>query len=199
MDDKTSKLVESASQGDRDAAEQLFARYWPDLERFLARRAGGVRGAVESGADLAQSVCREVLVHLKDERFEFRGEAEFRQWLFNAADLKLKQKRRYWGAEKRAADREVPLDSASGASPRDRFFLSLCTPSEDALQREEIARLQRAFDGLAPDQKEIIELAHFQETPHAEIASRLGVSEAHSRVRLSRALARLSTLAAKKT
>jgi RNA polymerase sigma-70 factor (ECF subfamily) len=193
------KLVQNAAQGEAGACEQLLEHYWRDLERFLARRSGGVRGAVESGSDLAQSVCREVLAHLRDQRLEFRGEAEFRQWLFNAAALKLKEKRRYWGTDKRAAQREVHVDSSSGSGLRERFFLSMCTPSQVALQREELERLERAFAGLAPAQREIIELAHFQDRPHSEIAAQLSISEAHSRVLLSRALARLSTLALKQS
>lgn len=189
------RLVESASGGDAGAAEQLLERYWPDLERYLARRAGGVRGAVESGSDLAQSVCREVLAHLRDQRLRFQGEAEFRRWLFNAAALKLAEKRRYWGADMRAGGRELQADSADDA--RERFFLSLCTPSADAMRREELARLRTAFDALEPDQREIIALSHFEGLPHATIAERLRISEAHSRVRLSRALARLATLAAR--
>ncbi|HEX5050449.1 MAG TPA: sigma-70 family RNA polymerase sigma factor [Planctomycetota bacterium] len=198
MDDsKASKLVESASGGDQRAAEQLLVHYWPDLEQFLARRAGGVRGAVESGADLAQSVCREVLADLADQKLRFRGEPEFRQWLYQAADLKLKEKRRYWGRKKRAAAREV-APPASGSDARERFFISLCTPSAAAQQREELERLHRAFDALPADQRRLIELAHFQQRPHAEIAALLGITETNSRVMLTRALARLSTLAAKR-
>lgn len=195
MDGWDARLVESASGGDARAAERLLEHYWPDLERFLARRAGGVRGAVESGSDLAQSVCREVLAHLRDERLRFQGEAEFRRWLFNAAALKLAEKRRYWGADMRDGRRELHADSNDDA--RERFFLSLCTPSADAMRREELAKLRAAFDALDQDQRQIIELAHFEGLPHSTIAQRLGIGEANSRMRLSRALARLATLAAR--
>jgi hypothetical protein len=62
-------------------------------------------------------VCREVLSDLAAQRLEFRGEGEFRKWLFQAADLKLKEKRRYWGAKKRAAARVVVRRTCTGLMP----------------------------------------------------------------------------------
>jgi hypothetical protein len=93
MDQETPDLVEGAARGDGASVERRLARDWPDLARCLARRLGGVRATVESGPDSAQSVCLEAPSHSKDERLRLRSEAESRQWLFNAAELELREER----------------------------------------------------------------------------------------------------------
>lgn len=162
-------------------------RVLPDLAAFVRRRTYGVVGARESNADLVQSVCREVLEQVAKDRFEFKSDAELRKWLFTAAQHKIQHRRRYWRAERRDPERErtEPCD------PRTQL-----TPSRDAAAREELARLERALDDLPARDLEIVRLAQFEGRSHAEIAERVGVTEAYSRVLLSRALARLATLTA---
>ncbi len=197
MDDAR-RIIDDASRGDARAIDQLLVRYLPQLEAYLRRRAGGVVAAKDSGADLVQSVCREVLDQLAKGGLEFRGESAFKHWLFEAALLKVKERARFWGAEKRNAARERPQQAASSSiEANDRFLLSLVTPSRVAGANEELERARAAFAELKPEQREIIQLARVEELPHAEIARRLGKDEAHCRVLLSRALARLGTLLAR--
>jgi RNA polymerase sigma-70 factor (ECF subfamily) len=186
-------LVDRAAQGDPAAVHALLERHFAGLQRYLRRRSGPLLQAKESSADLVQSVCREVLEQLRDERFEYRGEAEFKQWLYQAAQFKLENRARYWHAQKRDARRErAPVDSSSRAG---EVFRTLCTPSRDAAVKEELARFERAFAELPDVQRQIIVLARIENLAHKEIAQRLGLTEAHSRVLLSRALARLARLA----
>ena len=60
--------------------------------------------------------------------------------------------------------------------------------------REEVERLRAALSKLPENYRQVIHLAHVDGLSHREIAERLGISEANSRVLLSRALARLATL-----
>ncbi len=188
----SSALVEKASQGDLGAIETLLGRFLPDLRRFLQRRAGPVILEHESGSDLVQSVCREVLERLADERLEYQGEAQFKQWLYRAAELKLKNRHRFYHRDRRDPGREEgPVHDSLG----EKLHQSLSSPSDRAARQEEIERLEHAFDALEPSARRIITLFHIDGLAHREIAERLGVTESHSRTLLARAMARLARLA----
>ena len=189
------RATDSAGSGDRAAIEQLLTQHLPALTRFLARRAEGVVLDRESASDLAQSVCREALERVAAERLTFQGQAELKQWLYKAALLKVSERRRRYLAQRREAAREVPLPSRSHGLSRADFLRSLLTPSRVAAAREDLDRLEGAFGQLSSDQQRVITLAKLDGLSHQEIASRLGTSEGNSRVMLSRALARLATLA----
>ena len=185
-------LLGEAAQGSRPAIEALVQRLWPDLNRFLKRRAGRLVLDQESGADLTQSVCREMLEGLASERFEYRGDAEFKQWLFRAAELKIKNRQRFYMRDCRAPDRQVALD---GALLIQRLTSSSSSPSQVALRREELERLEQAFDQLDERSRTVTMLFHLRGLSHTAIAAELGIEVGHSRTLLARALARLSRLA----
>ena len=185
-------LVGRASSGDLDAVEALLARHLPGLERFVRRRGAGLPRQKESATDLVQSVCREVLEGLNGDRFEYRGEAEFKAWLYEAAHLKILGRRRYWGAERRDPGREARVDPSAGEAPLPGGG---ATPSREAQEEEERGQLRALLAELPENYRRAIELAHVEGRPHREVAAELGITEAASRMLLSRALARLGTLA----
>lgn len=185
MEQDTGSLVEEASRGERGAVDALLERFLPDLQRYVARNAGGLVAAKESSSDLVQSVCRELLERLEDRRFRYRGEAEFRKWLYGAALMKISNRARYWRAERRDPGREAELAEPPGAQ---------ASPSRQAELDEQLDRLREALERLPERYREVIALAQVDGLSHAEIAARLDIAESHSRVLLSRALARLATL-----
>jgi RNA polymerase sigma-70 factor (ECF subfamily) len=71
------------------------------------------------------------------------------------------------------------------------------TPSRAAEQHEDIERMRAALAKLPPKHREVIVLAYVDGLSHKQIAEKLELSEANSRVLLSRALARLATLGVK--
>ena len=184
--DETHADVERATRGDGAAIDALLARHLDGLAAFLRRRAGAGLLAQESGSDLAQSVCREVLERLRDGRFDYRGEAAFKQWLYQAALLKLRDRRDFHRAERRDAARRVGESAAGEIAAVDP------TPSQDAIARERAVEIVAALEQLPPDARRIVELSRFDGKSHAEIAALLGITPVHSRQLLSRALARLA-------
>jgi RNA polymerase sigma-70 factor (ECF subfamily) len=68
------------------------------------------------------------------------------------------------------------------------------SPSQAAIRREDIDALERAFDRLSPDDREVVVLARIVGLTAPEIAREKGQTAGAVRVRLSRALARLATL-----
>jgi RNA polymerase sigma factor (sigma-70 family) len=184
----TDRLVDDASRGDGAAVTKLLERHLPALRSYVRRHMGDVLRRVESGSDIVQSTCREVLERLASERFAFRGEAAFVQWLHGAAILKIRQRLRHWNAGRRDVRRRTSEPAESD------FLASFCSPSRGAMLKEDLERARRAFDQLSDRQQEVITMARIDGLGHREIGARLGITEAHSRVLLSRALARLATV-----
>ncbi len=196
MSTSTPDLVQSASHGDGAAIETLLERYLPGLEAFVRLRQGRMLKAKESSADIVQSVCREVLQHI--DRYQYRGEAQFKHWLYATALRKIANRAEYYRAQKRDAAMEVRLPSGSSSEGGDARLLacygSFCTPSQDLMLREELQRIESAFEKLPDDYREVILLSRIVGLSHTEIAEQMERSEGAVRTLLSRALARLSGL-----
>ncbi|MBL8695749.1 MAG: sigma-70 family RNA polymerase sigma factor [Planctomycetes bacterium] len=198
----TEDLIQSASRGDGIAVDQLLERYLPGLEAFIRLRQGKMLRAKESAADLVQSVCREVLEHI--DRFQYRGEIQFKHWLYVTALRKIANRAEYYRAEKRDAAREVgslrSAGSAGSVAPEQilECYGSVVTPSRAFEAREELARIESAFEELPEDYREVILLSKFVGLSHAEIATEMGRSDTAVRTLLSRALARLAGILEKR-
>ena len=192
--------VERASRGDVDAVALLLERFLPGLRAYLRLRAGKALLAKESSSDLAQSVCREILEHV--DLYQYRGEAQFKQWLYTTALRKIANRYEHYGAEKRAVHREVPLAGASDSSGAvDPALLAACqsliTPSRQAMAREELERIERAFELLSDERREVILLSRFVGLSAREIGEQMGRTEDSVRQLLHRALAELAEIVAR--
>jgi RNA polymerase sigma-70 factor (ECF subfamily) len=191
VDGDTEHLLRNAADGDRSAREGLLLRHLPGLRAYLRLHTSPAIRAKESVSDLAQSVCREVLLSL--ESFDYRGEAAFRHWLFTMALRKLTERQAYYCALKRRAEK----DGGAGRESEESLlnvYRTLASPSELACRREEIERIEEVFDRIPADYREVILLFHLVGFTHAEIAARLGRTEGAVRVLLFRALARVAEL-----
>ena len=193
MDDPSRELVDAARSGSAPAVDELLERHLPGLRAFIRLRAGPVVRDRESVSDLAQSVCREVLQHI--DRFQFGGEAGFKHWLYATALRRIQNRHAYWKAQRRDVGREVRHDpggtddSLAGLA---LAYRSVSSPSNKAMAREELARIEAAFDALSEDDRELITLARLVGLSGAELASAVGKTEGATRVALHRALARLA-------
>lgn len=163
--------------------DALLTQHLPGLRAFLSRRAGQLVGSRESSADLAQSVCREVLEHV--DRFRHGNEQGFRQWLYRTAERKLVDRARYWRAQRRDARRE-----AGPCAPDLAGLFS--TPSHDAMVREDLERARAAFEALPARYRDVIVLARVEGLTARQIAERLDAKEGTVRSLLSRGLAKIS-------
>ncbi|MCA9319968.1 MAG: sigma-70 family RNA polymerase sigma factor [Planctomycetes bacterium] len=186
----TKSLTLAAQTGDPLAVEALIERYLPPLHAFIRLRAGARLRDRSETVDLAQSACREVLTDLDGQQWV--SEARFRQWLFTAAESKLQDRRRYWNAEKRRADREVRPHDDQGLPSWDQVLAAYGpSPSQLVVAKEQVERLENAFAELSGEEREIILLARIVGLGSAEIGERLEKSETAVRKALSRATARL--------
>ena len=179
-------LAERAAEGDRGAAGELLARYLPDLRAFVRLRAGPALRGRESTSDLVQSACREVLTHL--DRFRFPDEKAFRSWLLTTAERKIIDRVDHYAAQKR--------DHAPPVEVKDELLLDrygrFSSPSRRVAVQDEIERIERAFDLLTEEQREVVTLAYIAGLSRRAIAEQLGKTENAVRIVLHRALARLT-------
>ena len=174
-------------------AERILG-HLPGLTRYVRQRMGPELSARESASDIVQSTCRELLRSAS--RFEDRGEPGFQRWLQAAAEHKLQNRARYWRAQRRAGD---PGALGTGASASSE--IPACEPqapegdrpSVDAVLREEVARLARAFEGLEPAYREVLRRSQIDGASHVEIAAETGRSPEAVRKLVARAMARLSS------
>ncbi len=195
MQDDTATLTERAAAGDRQAIELLLERHLPGLRAFVRLRVGPMLRGRESSSDLVQSVCREVIEHI--DRLQYPSESAFRRWLFATALRKIQHRRVFYQADKRDVGRERP-PAAPDASRSDSRVLEcysrFSSPSRHAIVKEEIERIERAFDQLPDEYREVITQAHVVGLSRAEIAAEMNKTEGAVRMLLHRALAQISML-----
>lgn len=181
--DEEKELIERAKAGDQEARNELFGRHMPGLHAWVRLKAGALVKERESSMDIVQSVFRQVLGEL--DKFEYRGRNGFRNWLLTYAQNLLRNRGHYYKADRRSPDRETH-ESLS------HFYGAIVTPSGCANAKEQIELFELAFSKLSPNDQRIIVHARIEGLSHADIATRLGISEAASKKALQRALLRLS-------
>ncbi len=192
------ELVATARLGNRAALDGLFRTILPDLRAYVRLNCGeGIRQE-EENSDLVQSVCREMLEGLG--AFNGSAEPQFRKWLFTLSTNKIRGRHRYYRAQRRDSRKKLPLQPPASAADQDTnrevlsCYASFCTPSKGAVAREEIRRIESAFEQLPEDYRGVITMSCVMGMSHVEIAAEMGRAETAVRKLLSRARARLSRL-----
>jgi RNA polymerase sigma-70 factor (ECF subfamily) len=179
---------DGAAAFDAETVEQLLVEHLPGLRAFVRLRAGPVLRSREAESDVVQSACREVLE--RAEGFRHGGSIGFRRWLYTTALRKILNKHEFHTAAKRDVRRDAPAEDSLLLSTYGNF----CSPSGVAAAREELQRIEHAFEQLSPDHREVILLSRIAELSRAEVAGEMGRTEASVRNLLHRALAHLAQL-----
>lgn len=176
-----SELIDRARRRDAAALDELFRRFSPAVLSRLRGQLGPALRRRYDTEDLGQSVFAEVLRDLP--RFESDREGAFRKWLTLKARSKLWMKlRRHLDAD--GHRRERTWDGEL----RD---VTRADPAVGAAAADDEAKLGRAIDGLAEDDREVLALRG-DGLAWAAIAERLGLAGADAaRMRYARAVLRL--------
>jgi RNA polymerase sigma-70 factor (ECF subfamily) len=183
-------LFEAAAAGDRRAQDRIVEEYLPTLRAFVRLQMPARLRAKESVSDCVQTVFREAFGDL--EHFEWKGTQSFRNWLFAFARNKLGNRIQFYMAQKRDPAREVPL--APDDSSLFELYASVCSPSQAAIQNEDLGRLEEAMDELPPDLHEALLVTKILGMSYREAADELALSESVVRSLVNRAIVRLSVL-----
>ena len=181
----SARLVQAAARGDAEAVRALVEDHLPRLRAFVRLRCGATLRARESASDLVQSACRDVLANL--DGFRWEGEAAFRSWLYTAAARKVADRAEYWQAQRR----DIARDDLGDERALLEVYRRSATPSQVAMGRESLERIESAFDELPDDYREAVVLSRVLGLPRAEVARRMGRTEVSVRHLLFRGLAQL--------
>lgn len=183
-------------QGDADALIDFIEAHRPQLLAFLGRNMSDTLRRKVEPDDLLQEVTLSALDALPGIDL---GDRDPFHWLCQLGERRIiDAHRRYFGAQKRSATREVGLEASPGDGAGkgliDLLVASMTTPSQAFSRQQREFHLLQALDSLPPDSREALRLRYIEGLPSKEIAERLGKTDGATRVLLTRALDKLQKL-----
>lgn len=144
----------------RKLLEELFARFYPDVYRYLF--------GLCHDASLTEDLASEVFVEVVKSIAAFRGESDIRTWIFTIARRRWF---RYLEKRKRSVETEELTDTlAAGRTPEERYF-----------RREAAERILEILD-QEPERTRRIVLMRVEGYSFWEIGQMMGISENSARV-----------------
>lgn len=181
---------------DTEALARFIESHRPQLMAFIERQLGtALRRKIEPD-DVFQEASAEAVRALPSVEL---GDRDPFSWLCQIAERRIIDlHRRFFGAAKRDAAREVPLGS-SGADGEPAGLInllvaSMTTPSKAFSRNAREARLLEALAKLPDEQQTALRLRYIENLPSKQIAEQLGKSDAAVRVMLTRSLKKLHEL-----
>lgn len=193
MANESEALVRRAARGDAEAVEALIRLHEPNLLAFIRIRAPAAIRERESVRDLLQEILLGFIQGL--EKVEYRSEAEFRAWLYTLAERRIHDRARHHARDKRNSRGALSLDDPGAMDQLlAQGYSTAFSPAHSLLRKEEIERLETAFEQLQAEEREVLSLAYFCGMNSTEIAGLLGIQPEAARKRKNRARTRLAAL-----
>jgi RNA polymerase sigma-70 factor (subfamily 1) len=191
-----SELVERVRKHDAGALAEFLCASQRPLLAFIDRQVGAALRRKIEIEDVFQEVSAEALRALPEADLTERDPFG---WLCQIAERRIiDAHRRFFGAQKRDAGREVPLGSPGGdtqhAAIIDLLVASMTTASQIVSRNAREVKLYSGLASLPEDQREALRLRYLEGLPSKEIAARLGKTDGAVRVMLTRALGRLQQI-----
>ncbi|MEO0481217.1 MAG: sigma-70 family RNA polymerase sigma factor [Planctomycetota bacterium] len=193
---QTYELVHRAKDGDREALDRLFDRYYEPVLRAVRASIGSKLRARLESVDVVQVALMKAFQGF--ERFELRSEGGFRHWVATVAECTVRDLGEHHSRKMRTTDREVGLETPSNGDSDDSRAIEIedeavARPDLQASISEEHQQLERALDQLSEPMRELVILREFHELSWAEVAERTGRASADAaRVAFSKAEAKLA-------
>ena len=159
--------------GDLDKLGLLFERHHRALFGFLFH----MTEQRELSEDMVQNVFYRVLKY----RHTFRGDGEFRTWMYHMARNVMNDHGRAIKRTVKHQDVSEMEDTISGGFAAD----------ESLQKKQDLAMLQNALSQLNEESREILILSKFQELKYNEIAQIMEITEGAVKVRVHRAISQL--------
>lgn len=179
-DEQITSLLPQCQRGEAAAVEALYDLYADRLYRYMLARVGDPEVAADLNTELFVRVIRNMSSFRLNER---RPAASFSAWIYRiAANLITDHHRQAKRAPQVSLTEELRLPAVEPS------------PQHHAEQRETIARLQRAMQGLSEEQRLVILAKFGEDMSNAEVAEWLGKSEGAVKSLQHRALQALGRL-----
>jgi RNA polymerase sigma-70 factor (ECF subfamily) len=190
-------LIARIHRRDAQALADFLASHRPQLMAFIERQLGtALRRKIEPD-DVFQEASAEAVRALPTAEL---GDRDPFSWLCQISERRIIDlHRRFFGAQKRDAAKEVPLNASRGGDSRSSDLVnllvaSLTTPSQAFSRNAREERLLEALQKLPEEQQTALRLRYIDNLPSKQIASQMGKSDAAVRVMLTRSLKRLHEL-----
>ena len=167
--------MDKVKNGDLDKLGLLFERYKKPLFGFFY--------GMNKDADLSEDLVQNVFMRILKYRTVFRGDGEFRTWMFHIARNVSHDHYR-----KKRVDARDSIEDWEDQIPggENRFA--------EQQQEEDMQLLALALERLPDDKREVLLLSKYQEKKYKEIAELLGCTESAVKVKVFRALQELKVL-----
>lgn len=162
-------LMLKVKDGDLDRLGLLFERYKKPLFGFFY----GMNKDAELCEDLVQNVFFRILKY----RYLFRGEGDFKTWMFHIA-----RNVNHDHYRKNKLGKTESVDEWNERLGHSDIYTT------QVQQDEELKMLSLAMDRLPEDKREILMLSKFQDKKYKEIGEIIGCSEGAVKVKVFRAL-----------
>ncbi len=173
-------LLSAAAAGDGAAFETFLRRHEGSVWRLL-------RAILGNDAD-AEDAYQETFVSAWRAASGFRGEASGRAWVLTVARHAAARLRRRRVGEPKQFEPLEELGRLAGWGNGE-------APDLRVERLDNIERLQRALDSLAPDDREVIVLRELEDIAGEQVAAMLDITVAAMKSRLHRARLRLAAAA----
>ena len=167
--------MEKVKNGDVEKLGLLFERYKKPLFGFFY--------GINKDAELSEDLVQNVFVRILKYRVQYRGEGEFRSWVFHIARNVSHDhyRRKNIPAKESVDDWQDKLGSDENR---------LAEYQRDA----DLELLKIAIDRLPDEKREILLLSKYQEKKYKEIGEQLGISEGAVKVKVFRAMQELKAI-----
>ena len=196
MSDRLSDLSARIREGDHEALAEYVDLQTPKLQAFLNKRMSDRLKQKIEPDDLLQELTISCLKSLEEIEL---GDRDPFKWLCQQAERRIiDAHRRFFGASKREASREVSFDRAGSeqAGLGDLIAASITSASHAFSRQQKEFHLLAALESLPEDARMALKLRYLDGLPSKEIAERMGRSDGAVRVLLSRSVQRLQSILA---
>ncbi|MBW2269060.1 MAG: RNA polymerase sigma factor [Deltaproteobacteria bacterium] len=157
-------VIQRVIDGDREAFNEIYERYFPRVMGFVRKR-------IDNGADVEETV-QEVFINIFSSLDSYRVEAPFAAWVFGVS------RRTVASRFKRKNHKMISLEGSEEPVDVGANVRREPTPLEYYERNERAKRLDdAAHQDLTPEQQRLFELHHLRHRPIQEIAQQLHKSE----------------------
>ncbi len=192
-------MVDDGSAGERTLDRETLAVFIAErrapLLAYIERQLGAALRRKIEPEDILQEVAADALRSVPG--YSPAG-GELFSWLCQLAERRIiDAHRRFFGARKRDASKEVPLAPAgqeSRAGLIGWLVASMTSPSQAYSRNQREQRLHAALESLPPEHQELLRLRYIERMQTKEIARKLGKTDGAIRVTLTRLLRRLQEM-----
>jgi RNA polymerase sigma-70 factor (ECF subfamily) len=178
--------------GDREALASLLQEQSGSLHGWIARRLDRRLQGRVSASDVVQEVY--LAAEQRLDHFGRREAMPFGIWLRLIAGQRMADlHRQYLHTLARDASRELPIEAGSGPNAVAAGLAGdLTSPSQIVARREATERIAVTMDRLAPADREVLMLRHYEGLSNDAVAARLGLTKSAATKRYIRALRRFA-------